>query len=148
MANRKKAEEAAIKFSVETSTPAQPTPAAPKPAKPNPVTGSEALPGLRKSQREAATPVHPRAAADQKKRQAEVAAGIDEARMPKQSEAEERWKSDRKTYTDEDRKAFAARKEAKRKADLKEYLNAPVSANEVARAKKLAGTRVVRRRGK
>lgn len=138
MANRKKDVEAAIKFSLETSTPSSATP---KPAKKtkaaSPVTASEVLPGLRKAQRESTVPVHPRAAADRVKRTAEIAAGIDEARMPKQNEAEERWKSGRKVYTEADRAAFAARKEEQRKADLEAYKSTPVSDSEKMAAKKM-----------
>lgn len=136
MANRKKAEEAAIKFSVETSQPEAPAakPAAAK--KPNPVTASPVLPGLQKTQREAVVPEHPRAASDRAKRQEEIAKGIDEARMPKQNEAEERWKSDRKVYTEADRQAFAARKEAARKKALADYTTTPVSDEEKSRARK------------
>ena len=138
MANRRKDVEAAIKFSVETSTPAASTPKPAKKTRPtSPVTASEVLPGLRKAQREATVPVHPRAAADRVKRTAEIAAGIDEARMPKQDEAEARWKSDRVKYTDADRAAFAARQEEKRKADLEAYKSAPVSDAEKMSAKKM-----------
>jgi hypothetical protein len=82
-------------------------------------------------------PTHSRAPADAAKRKQEIAAGIDEARMPKQNEAEERYKSDRKVYTDADRQAFAARQEAKRQEALKAYTENPATDAEKKSAKKM-----------
>jgi hypothetical protein len=97
MANRKKAEQDAINFSKETAAPAKPKVA--KPAKPK-IVASPALPGLRKAQAEAAVKPHKRAVADRAKRQEEIAKGVEEARMPGQSEAEARWAADRPSKKD------------------------------------------------
>ena len=132
MANRKKVEQDAINFSKETAAPAKPKPtraAKPKPVK---IVASPALPGLRKAQAEAAVKPHKRAAADRAKRQDEIAKGVEEARMPGQNEAEERWKADRADLTEARKRA-----EAKRVADLNTYNTAPPSAEEEAKVKEL-----------
>jgi hypothetical protein len=129
MANRKKAEQDAINFSKETAAPAKPKVA--KPAKLK-IVASPALPGLRKAQAEAAVKPHKRAAADKAKRQDEINQGIEEARMPGQNEAEERWKAGRADLT-----AARKRAEAKRVAALNTYNTAEVSAEEEAATKEL-----------
>lgn len=140
MANRKKAEKAAIDFSVEMSTPPAPSTPKKKPTKPKKpvVTASEALPGLRKAQREAAVKPHPRAAADKAKRQMELKSAAEEARMPAQPTFEaERHVYDREGFPAREaaRQAQLAKEESERKDFARNrYETAPVREDEIKKA--------------
>lgn len=132
MADRKKANKAAIDFSVETSTPPVAAPKVSKPKAKRPVVASPVLPGLRKAQAEAAVKPHKRAAVDKVKRQDEIAKGVEEARMPGQNEAEERWKAGRADLTE-----ARANLEEKNRYQVWLHNNTTTSPEEEARAKEL-----------